>query len=169
MSSNVFLLLALTPITLYNIHRYVRCKPYYLCRRSVVLLWRESASVHDGRLAEDLIPPDVKGVWGDKGYPSKRLERWLSERGIYNGIMEKGHRDRELTVSQKMLNRIKAIFRGPVEVVFAHMKGWYGKGRVRYKGLVKNRADFKVFFSAYNIRVVIGNIARQYGLRVLSY
>jgi len=127
------------------------------------------ANVHDSSVFDELIPPRSKAVFGDKAYGSKKRKQEMRANGVFYGILDKAHRNRPLSKSQKKRNKKKSKVRYAVERPFAHMKGWFKRRQTRYRGLAKNRADFITFCGAYNIRIIIGNINRQQGSKVYSY
>lgn len=111
-----------------------------------------TASVHDSKMFESVLPEESKEVYADKGYASDPQKRSLEKAGIYCGIMDKGVRNRCLTSEQKESNKTKSRIRSNVERVFAHIKKWFGYVRVRYIGLPKNNLQLKLLALAYNLK-----------------
>lgn len=111
-----------------------------------------TASVHDSKMFEAVLPEESIEVYADKGYASQARKRRLQKQGIHCGIMDKGARNRNLTPEEKKSNKVKSRIRANVERVFAHLKQWFGYTRVRYIGLSKNRLQLKLLAIAYNLK-----------------
>ena len=80
----------------------------------------------------------------------KDRKRRLEKRGVFCGIIQRRVRgQKELTVAQKLHNRLVAGIRAVVEHPFAWMKNT-GYGRTRYRGMRRNALDFGLHVIAYN-------------------
>jgi transposase, IS5 family len=111
-----------------------------------------TASVHDSKVFEQLIPEGTKSVYADKAYANKNRKHRLESKGIQNGVLDKAYRNRKLTEAQKESNKEKSIIRCSVERVIAHLKNWYGYTKVRYKGISKNNFQLKMLAISYNLK-----------------
>jgi len=110
------------------------------------------ANIHDSKELENLITGDERSVFADKAYDSEERKRYFRAMGIYYGILDKSHRNRGLSNSQKKNNKRKSRIRNAVERVFAHFKTHYRFRRVRYVTLARNEVQFKFICMIYNIR-----------------
>ena len=111
----------------------------------------DTASVHESRHFDELTKKETKAKFGDSAFFSnERCER-LKKKKIRDGILRKPMRDHPLTKQQKLHNsRIRPI-RAVVEHVFAWVKFRCGFRRVRYKGIERNRFDWRLRAAAYNL------------------
>ena len=102
------------------------------------------------------LPPlpigDEAAVYADKGYDSAARHARLAERGVFDGIMRRGHRHRPLTPDEVARNRSLVPIRSAIERVFGTLKRSYGWRRVRYRGLVRNGAHLHLLCTAMNLR-----------------
>ena len=72
--------------------------------------------------------------------------------GIKDRTMARPNKHHPLTERQKTRNKAIGKRRGPVEQVFARLKGVYGWARVRYRGLAANQAQLLLICSAMNLK-----------------
>lgn len=113
------------------------------------------ASIHDSVLFDSLVDLSEEAIFADKGYANKSRKEILENKGIFDGILEKGYRNKPLTKSQIKLNRILSTIRNAVERPFAFMKRVLGYQRCSYYDLKRNRFEFIFASFVYNIRRMI--------------
>jgi len=113
------------------------------------------ASVHDSNKFVEMICGDEGAVFADKAYDKDGRKAVLREYGIYCGIMNKGRRNRKLSRRQKRLNKAFSKVRSAVERPFGVLKRSYGWSRVRYVGLVKNRAHIFMASICFNLKKMV--------------
>lgn len=110
------------------------------------------AHVHDSQVFKELVMGDEQGVYADKGYSGEDRRDYLNDKGIFCGIMEKGHRGHPLTEWQKRRNQSISRVRGAVERCFGILKRHYGYVRVKYGGLGRNRYQLFMLATAVNLK-----------------
>jgi IS5 family transposase len=113
------------------------------------------ASVHDSNEFDNLIDYTEEAVFGDKGYANKPRRKKLELKGIFDGILEKGYRNKPLSKIQKKVNRLLSSIRNRVEKTFAFMKNVLGYERCSYYDLGRNRFEFTLAALVFNIRRMI--------------
>jgi len=113
------------------------------------------ASIHDSDEFDNLIDYTEEAVFGDKGYANKPRRKKLESKGIFDGILEKGYRNKPLTGVQKRVNRLLSSIRNRVEKIFAFMKNVLGYERCSYYDLERNRFEFTFAAFVFNIRRMI--------------
>ena len=111
-----------------------------------------TASVHDIRKREAMISGDERSVFADKAYYDDEIKRKLRKEGVYNGILDKGRRNRPLSKKQKKDNKQKSAVRNAVERPFAYFKNLLGFRKVRYVNLKRNELHFTFLCIIHNIR-----------------
>jgi IS5 family transposase len=109
------------------------------------------ANVHDSQVVEELIEGEEEVVYADKAYCSEAISRKLEERGIRNGIMEKGRRNKPLSEESKQRNKVISRIRHKVERVFGIMSLHLNRRVARYVGLLANRVHLFLTVFAYNL------------------
>jgi IS5 family transposase len=110
------------------------------------------AAVHESPLFLKMLQGDEQSVFADKAYfldvRKSRLRKW----GIFCGILDRNKINRPLSFKQrKRLSRVRSA----VERVFGTFKRHYGMGRVRYVGLVRNRAHLFLVGICYNLKKLL--------------
>ena len=111
--------------------------------------------VHDSVKFVDMICGDEKAVFADKAYDKDGRKAVLREYGIYCGIINKARRNRGLSNRQKRLNRVFAKIRSAVERPFGVLKRSYGWRRVRYVGLIRNKAHLYITSICFNLKKMV--------------
>lgn len=119
-----------------------------LVRRAVLT----PANVNESVVADALPLGDEAAVYADKGYDSAARHALLAERGVFDGIMRRGHPHRPLTEEEVARNRALVPIRSAIERVFGTLKRSYGWTRVRYRGLARNAAHLDLLCLALNLR-----------------
>jgi IS5 family transposase len=107
-----------------------------LVRRAILT----PANVNESVVADALPIGDEAAVYADKGYDSAGRRALLAKRGVFDGIMRRGHPRRPLTAEEVARNRALVPIRSAIERVFGTLKRSYGWTRVRYRGLARNAA-----------------------------
>jgi len=110
------------------------------------------ASVHDSRVFDPLLSGDERAVYADKAYDDTARRKELKRRGVLDGILKQGRRNRPLTDWERTWNRYLSVMRSPVERVFGTLKQSYGFRRARYIGLTRNRNHTYLLAMAFNMR-----------------
>jgi transposase, IS5 family len=121
-----------------------------LVRRAVLT----PANVNESVVADALPIGDEAAVYADKGYDSAARRGLLAERGVFDGIMRRGHPRRPLTAEEVARNRALVPIRSAIERVFGTLKRSYRWTRVRYRGLARNAAHLDLLCLALNLRRV---------------
>lgn len=110
------------------------------------------ASVHDSNEFDNLVDYTEEAVFADKGYANKKRSKNLESKKIFDGILEKGYRNKPLTQTQRRVNRILSTVRNSIEKTFAFMKNVLGYSRCSYYDLPRNRFEFTFAAFVFNIR-----------------
>jgi IS5 family transposase len=113
------------------------------------------ASVHDSVMFDQLVDYSEESVLADKGYANKERREKLESKGIFDGILEKGYRNKTLSKTERKLNRILSTIRNKVERPFAYMKRVLGYSRCSYYDHGRNQFEFIFKALVYNIRRMI--------------
>jgi IS5 family transposase len=121
-----------------------------LVRRAVLT----PANVNESVVADALPIGDEAAVYADKGYDSAARRALLAERGVFDGILRRGHPRRPLTAEEVARNRALVPIRSAIERVFGTLKRSYRWTRVRYRGLARNAAHLDLLCLALNLRRV---------------
>lgn len=101
-----------------------------------------TAKVHDSQVLEALQHGEEQALFGDSAYSKQVDNRHARATGLYYGLLDRGARQHPLSSSQKKRNRRQASIRAKVEHPFRVIKHLWGHGKLRYKGLAKNAAQF---------------------------
>jgi transposase, IS5 family len=120
-----------------------------------------AANVHDTRKFDDLLLGTEKRVYADKGYANKQRTAELKEQGIVPKILHKGYRNRPLTKKQIRQNKTFSKTRNAVERPFGFMKTVLQYVRCRYYDIARNRFQFMLAATVYNIRRLITLTAQR--------
>lgn len=114
------------------------------------------ANVADTTECEELVAeshlPAGSFVLADKGYASEKNRGHLLELQYTDGIMYKAHRNRPLTLLQRLINRLISTVRYRVEQCIGTLKRGYGFFRMRYTGLKKGQMEFYLNAMAFNLK-----------------
>lgn len=110
------------------------------------------ANVQEVTQAEALIAGDEAEVLADRGYDARALHAHLEQRGIVDGIMRRGHKDRPLAADEVARNHEIAPRRRPVEKVFGTLKRIYRLRRLPYFNRARNAVCLAFALIAYNLR-----------------
>lgn len=110
------------------------------------------ANVHDSVMFESVMHGKEHSVYADKGYAQKKRKEELESNGIFCGILEKGYRNQPLTKAQISMNKQLSKIRNIVERPFSFMKHVLGYERCSYYGLSRNRFQFIINVTVYNMR-----------------
>lgn len=110
------------------------------------------ANVNETLVGDALILGDEAAIYADKAYDSAERRAMLSDRGIADGVMRRGHPRRPLTAEDLARNRALTPIRAAIEPVFGTLKRNYRWARVRYRGLARNAAHLDLLCIALNLR-----------------
>ena len=110
------------------------------------------ANVHDSAMFVRMICGDEKAIFADKAYYKESRKRTLRKYQLYCGILDKATRGNPLSNKQKRRNRRFSAVRHAVERIPAILKRHYKLFRVRYVGLLRNRAHFFLLAMAMNMK-----------------
>lgn len=113
------------------------------------------ASVHDSNEFDNLVDYTEGAVFEDKGYANKPRRKKLELNGIFDGILEKGYRNKPLSKIQKKVNCLLSSVRNVVEKNFAFMKNVLGYDRCSYYDLETNRLEFTYAAFVFKVRRLI--------------
>ncbi|MEW5844274.1 MAG: IS5 family transposase [Bacteroidota bacterium] len=113
------------------------------------------ASVHDSDEFDNLVDYTEEAVFADKGYANKTRRKNRESKGIFDGILEKGYRNKPLSKIQKKVNRLLSSIRNAVEKTFAFMKNVLGYDRCSYYDIETNRFEFTFAALVFNMRRMI--------------
>jgi len=111
-----------------------------------------------GNLGNALGDVEPERVYADKGYASKKNREYLKSRGIKDGILSKGARNRPLTAWEKRRNKLLSKVRFIVEQAFGTLKRRFNAGRARYLGLKKVTAEFRFKAICFNLLKAVNKV-----------
>lgn len=110
------------------------------------------ANVNDTVVADDLICGDERAVLADSAYHTHARERLLKQRGIKPRLMRRANKhQRALPLRLARLNHLIARRRAAVETTFATLKRRMGLSVIRYRGLVKAKAQVLIAAMTFNM------------------
>jgi len=110
-----------------------------------------TGKVHDAKVMDNLIREDDRAVFADKGYVNEKKKRAARAAGVYWAVGEQRKPGRQLSSSQKRLNRRHGSVRAKVEHVFRVLKCQFGYRKVRYRGIAKNGAQVFALLALANL------------------
>jgi IS5 family transposase len=111
------------------------------------------ANINDTVVADRLIVGDEACVLADGAYHTHAREKDLKDKGIKPRLMRRPNRHhRSLPPRLTRFNRLISKRRAAVETTFATLKNRMGLGVIRYRGLVKARAQVLMAAIAFNMR-----------------
>lgn len=111
------------------------------------------ANVSEVRSMEEVIKgmPEIKRLYGDKGYASQANRDHLRGKKIKNGLMYKASRGHELSPRQKKFNRLVSGIRYRVEQCFGTLKRRFRFTRASYLTEVKVEAQMTIKAISFNL------------------
>ena len=112
------------------------------------------ANVHDVTEAHRLLHGRESQVWGDAGYMGvqKRAENLELAVDWQVAIRPGQRRKLEPGSLAACAERVKASIRAKVEHPFLDVKGGFGYGKVRYRGLAKNTERLAMLLGLSNLK-----------------
>jgi IS5 family transposase len=122
-----------------------------------------SARVHDSTCFHDLLSGDEKAIFADKAYYSEERKYILRRQNVFCGILDRAHRGKRLSSSQKKRNRKLSSIRAFVEHPYAVIKHRLKYMKTRYRGLLKNTAHMFGICMLYNLVTVRRKLLVQSG------
>lgn len=122
----------------------------------VLAVHTTTANEHDSKGFEAIVdktPKDQmsKGVYADKGYKTTNNDKILKDRTIKNRIQHKAYRNKPLTKTEILFNKLISKERYKVERTFGGMVRWFGAGKARYIGKLKTHTQHVLQAIAYNL------------------
>ncbi len=109
------------------------------------------ASVHDSQELQQLIDKKKDTcLYADSAYSGEAIEQCLGK-GIKNNIIEKGYRNKPLTVAQKARNREKSKIRCRIEHVFGYMTNSFKGIEIRSIGMQRAAFNIGILNLTYNL------------------
>ncbi len=119
-----------------------------------------AANVHDATEVHKLLHSGEKAVWGDAGYQGVgKREETQGLDGERQVTMRPGQRRKlEPEGAKALAVKVKASVRAKVEHPFLRVKGLFGYGKVRYRGLMKNTQRLALLFGLGNLLTAEGQL-----------
>lgn len=110
------------------------------------------ANINDTVVADDLICGDERSVMADSAYHTHKRERALKQKGIKPRLMRRPNKHHPvLPPKLTRLNHLIARRRAAVETTFATLKRRMGLGVIRYRGLIKAKAQVLLSAMTFNM------------------
>ena len=107
-----------------------------------------------------MLTGDKRLVFADKSYSKDGRKAVLREYGIFFGIPDKARINQPLSLRQKRRNKRFPHIRSVVERRgLGTFKSHYGPRRVRYVGLMRNRAHLSLMGICYNFKKMVSLVA----------
>ncbi len=121
-----------------------------------------AANAHDITEAHNLLHGGETVVWGDAGYQGihKREETQGLEVEWQVAMRPGKRRKLEPESEEALAEQAKASVRAKVEHPFLRVKGLFGYGKVRYRGLMKNTQRLALLFGLGNLLTAEVQLAR---------
>lgn len=110
-----------------------------------------AANEHDLNAVENLLHGEEQLCWGDAGYQGAEKREELKDRDVTWMIAARPGKRKTMGELQLKAERMKASVRAKVEHPFRRIKQQFGYGRVRYRGLAKNRNRLNVLAAFSNL------------------
>jgi IS5 family transposase len=101
----------------------------------------------------ELLHGEEQAIYGDKAYWCQADREAYEEIGIRYRVNRRGARGRPLSERWKKINRSRSGVRARGETTFLITKRW-GFGKVRYRGLAKNRTRAFATYALANLYMV---------------
>lgn len=100
-----------------------------------------AANTHDSQVLPELMHGKERRLYGDSAYRGEKQKAAMRKAApeVKDFTNERAHRNRPLSKQQKQTNTTKSSVRAKVEYVFLVVKKLWGFGKVRYRGLAKNK------------------------------
>jgi IS5 family transposase len=122
----------------------------------------DTSAVSEHEHFDHVVRNEHKAVFADSGRRSKDRVRFLRGRGVVTSLCHRRVRgQKELTDTQKRLDRLIALIRAFVEHPFGWIKGRLNNRRYRYRGVDRNALDIC-------LSVVSCNWCRSFTLKVVA-
>lgn len=107
---------------------------------------------HDHNHFYELIPVGTTEVYADKAYFSAEHKKYLKKKDIFDGVMTKGARGKQLSEAEVERNKTLSSIRCRVEARINDLKNWCGMKRMRYYGLLCNAVWMLICGMACNLK-----------------
>lgn len=135
----------------YKAHVSVDAEEGFILGGHITPAHRADTTECEKLVVESHLPP-ASFVLADKGYASEKNRLHLLKEGHTDGIMYKAHRNRPLTLLQRLINRLISTVRYRVEQCIGTLKRGYGFFRMRYIGIKKGQMEFYLNAMAFNLK-----------------
>ena len=122
-----------------------------------------TAKISDSACFDELLSGDEAAVFADKGYTKAERKRSLRAKGIFCGILEKGHGKRKISGSQDIKNKKLSSVRARGEHQYHIIKNRLKYQKVRFVGLVKNAAHMTGLCMLHNLLLMRKQLAPRVG------
>lgn len=111
------------------------------------------ANVHDITVADKLLHGEEERVWGDAGYTGIEKRDEHEDRDVEWLIAKRPGKIRSMSKRSDaaQTETVKAQVRAKVEHPFLYVKRMFNYGKVRYRGLSKNRNRLMILSGFYNL------------------
>ena len=121
-----------------------------------------AANSHDITEAHNLLHGGETVVWGDAGYQGvhKREENQGLEVAWLVAMRPGKRRQLDPGSDEALAEQAKALVMAKVEHPFLRVKGLFGYGKVRYRGLMKNTQRLALLFGLGNLLTAEVQLAR---------
>jgi IS5 family transposase len=115
-----------------------------------------AANTHDSQLLPELMHGKERRLYGDSAYRGEKHKAAMHKAApeVKDFTNERAHRNRPLSKQQKQTNTRKSSVRAKVEYVFLVVKKLWGFGKVRYRGLAKNKNRLLTSLALANLFIV---------------
>lgn len=111
------------------------------------------AKTAETTVADELVAGDEQAVYADKAYCTHARRAALKARGIKDRIQHRPNRHHpQARRWQAVRNRLIGRVRSAVERTFSVLKGRYGLGRMRYRGLAAAAFHLDLIAIAFNLK-----------------
>ncbi|HLU18401.1 MAG TPA: transposase, partial [Pusillimonas sp.] len=119
---------------------------------------------NDGKAGPEALPDDPGEVFADSAYRGRHFGDAVRARGGVPRIVATGMWGRDEAETRKRLeawNRPIHRVRGRIEKIFGTWKRSYGLRRMRWRGLAKAAVQVRLTAIAYNLKRMLGILARS--------
>lgn len=110
-----------------------------------------TASVHDGKMMDELLHWEEEAISGDKAYDKQARKQQCRKDWVVYGIINKAVRWRKLSNKQEKHNKVWSVIRGKVEFSYGVVKHLRWHAKTRYRWLQKNGLQFVMLMWLANI------------------
>ena len=101
-----------------------------------------TARVHDSQVMDELLHGAEQAIYGDRAYINDAKQKAFAAQGRQWRVQRRSRRAAPLSDRDRRWNRRQSKVRARVEHIFQVIKRLWGHHKVRYRGLVKNEAQW---------------------------